>query len=197
MVDIDVITVHHNDTNRREASGLLNRLSQFEPKRFTFTSWSNEFDNIGFGPACNRAFFELEDHAPVVGFLNPDVNVMRPFFNEVIEALVPDDVVIVGCRFNKPDRELKEWGVKDWVCGATFFVKSDWFAEVGGFDEEYIWAWEETDLIRLAESQGLRCKSINLPIRHSSPVLNSPEDKLFKDKWFEVGRKHFKEKWNA
>ena len=55
--------------------------------------------------------------APVIGFLNPDVQVHGPFL-ATAAAILRGRVVITGCRFNKSTFELQAWGVRDWVCGA-------------------------------------------------------------------------------
>lgn len=189
---IDVVTVIHNDTNRRQAEFLQKDLRFYEPK-VNYIQCSNEIDNIGFARRCNRG--ATMGQAPIIGFINPDARVTGHFSEQVINVLNHDDIVITGARFGKPDSHLKEWGVNDWVCGAAFFVKRNWFELVGGFDERYIWSWEETDLIKTAEKAGLVVKSINIPIMHSSPDNDSNKDAAYKEKHFELGRRAFNDKW--
>jgi GT2 family glycosyltransferase len=189
---IDIVTVIHNDTNKALAADLLSDISEHE-KDFTFSVHSNEVENLGFAKGCNIGASYGTN--PVIGFLNPDVKVWGGFVDPVLQVFRDSSTVITGNRFGKPDLELREWGVRDWVCGAVFFVKRNWFESVGGFDEGYPWAWEETDLIRQAEHAGLTVRSTHLPITHSSPVDDSDVDREYKVKNFEIGRSRFNRKW--
>lgn len=191
----DIITVYHNDTNYEQHRQLRESLVRHEPEGgFTFIGVDNRVTNRGFARGCNLGAFSKGAGAPVIGFINPDAVVTGPFLEEVAAALVRP-VVITGRRFGKPQSELDLWGVSDWVCGAALFVERQWFTDVGGFDERYVWGWEETDLIRQAQRQGLTCRSIDLPIEHHSPTQNSPVDANFKRHHFERGARQFYSKW--
>ena len=193
---IDIVTVAHNDDYMKLADRLYWQIDAFE-KDFTFSIHDNRTNNVGFGAGCNAAAFGPERNGEIIGFLNPDVTVDGPFIHLVRQTMSDLQVVITGNRFGKPAIELREWGVKDWVCGATFFVRRDWFTLSGGFDPRYVWAWEETDLIRQAESQGLKVKSINLPLAHASPSNDTNDDASYKVRHFEAGKKAFYEKWGS
>lgn len=189
------MTVFHKEENYLLAQRLHDDISSFEsPERWTFSAWDNREENIGYGPACNR--LARDGSAPFIGLLNPDCLVQGPFIDRVLGGFTDPNVVITGERFGKAANELKVWGVKNWVCGAVFFVRRDWWEEVGGFDEAYKWGWEETDLCRYAESQGRQVHSISLPIKHSSPTTERPEDVVFKRHWFKAGHDYFYAKWN-
>lgn len=194
MCDIDIVTVAHNNHNKKLAEYLLAELSRVE-NGFSFYVHDNSVENLGFAKGCNRGAFREGAQAPLIGFLNPDVSVQGKFIHSVKQILTAKDTVITGNRYRKPDRELREWGVTDWVCGACFFVRRDWFTEKGGFDETYVWAWEETDLIRQAESEGKRVVSTALPIFHQSPTIEPPEDSRYKREHFGAGREYFYRKW--
>ena len=192
---IDIITVIHNEINEALANILYEDISKFETD-FTFFVHSNKENNLGFAKGCNVGAFREGADSDIIAFINPDVSVRGPFIKRVKEVLSSPNVVITGNRFGKPSAELKIWGVSDWVCGATFFVKRDWFESVGGFDENYVWSWEETDLIRKAESDGLVARSINIQsLRHSSPDDDSKEDSLYKKTNFAKGQKYYFNKW--
>jgi GT2 family glycosyltransferase len=192
---IDIVTVIHNDKNKQQAEELRSAFALHETD-FTFYVHSNEVNNIGFGKACNAGAFRKGVNGEYIGFLNPDLVLHGPILSLVREIFNKEpNTVIVGERFNKPKRELKIWGVVDWVCGAAFFVRRDWFTEVGGFDEKYVWSWEETDLIRLAQSQGRRVHSISLPVSHSSPSDDTAIDSAYKAKHFQEGQQRFVKKW--
>jgi GT2 family glycosyltransferase len=191
----DIVTVYHNDANYLLHTRLREALALYEPDGgYRFLGVDNRTVNRGFARACNLGAFHPNATAPIIGFLNPDVEVRGPFLDAVEEALT-GNVVVTGCRYAKPRHELEAWGVADWVCGAALFVLRDWFTSVGGFDEQFTWAWEETDLIRQAETAHLACRSIALPIDHQSPATNSRQDEAYKRYHFAEGQKRFYRKW--
>lgn len=194
---IDIVTVVHNSTNRALAGQLEEQIASIEDAQWRFILVDNGQINRGFAAGCNWGALHPKAKAPIIGFLNPDVEVKGPFIEQVRTELARPGVVICGNRFGKPKRELQIWGVTDWVCGAVFFVKRDWFTEVGGFDQRYVWSHEETDLCRQAEAAGHRVKSIELPIEHASPTQESPADHAYKRKFFEQGRRQFNRKWGT
>lgn len=194
-VRMDLVTVFHNERNYKEHLQLERDLLNQHPYRgFRFIAVDNRITNRGFAPACNLG--ATFGSAPIIGFINPDARVFGQFMLEVIGALAAQKVVITGPRYDKPQRELNLWGVRDWVCGAAFFVKRYFFQDVNGFDEHYLWSFEETDLIRTAESMGYKCKSRALPIDHSSPDIDLPEDEQFKRRQFALSQKYYYSKWS-
>lgn len=195
-ISMDIVTVVHNDDNKALAEALFRDISRLE-RGFSFYVHDNSTENLGFAKGCNRGALEQGTNAPYIGFLNPDVKVQGGFIGPVQQILELPGVVITGNRYGKPDRELEEWGVRNWVCGASFFVRRDWFTEKGGFDEGFVWAWEETDLIRQAEAEGRGVVSMELPIAHSSPLVESPEDTQYKITHFSAGREYFYRKWGS
>jgi GT2 family glycosyltransferase len=46
--------------------------------------------------------------------------------------------------------------VVDWVCGACFIVRGDLVRKLGGFDEQFVYQFEETDLCRRIWKAGYR-----------------------------------------
>lgn len=194
----DLITVTHNNTNERLADELEAALYRFEDEgNFSYHNHSNRRVNLGFAKACNTGAFREGATRPYIGFLNPDLIIEGPFLRLIEEVFESDPrIVITGERFAKPTQELRIWGVKDWVCGAAFFVRRDWFTEVGGFDSEYEWAWEETDLIRQAQSNGMKVRSVKLPLKHSSPTDDSETDSEYKEFHSKRSQKRFYEKWS-
>jgi GT2 family glycosyltransferase len=194
MIRIDLVTVYHNNTNIKQHVELGVALRKHERDGYRFIGVDNRVKNRGFAAGCNLGAFHPEADAAVIGFLNPDVSVRGPFVDKVLAQLT-GTTVITGCRFAKPKRELDIWGVQDWVCGATFFVRRDWFERVGGFDEQFVWSWEETDLIRTAETMGFTCRSILLPLKHDSPTADSIQDSQYKKYHFEQGQKRYLRKW--
>lgn len=192
---VDLVTVFHNEKNKDEALSTLAHLLDVEDsQRWLWVPVDNRIRNRGFAAGCNLG--AAHGNAPVIGFLNPDVQVRGPFLDQVLRTL-GGNVVITGCRFGKPDLELRVWGVRDWVCGAAFFVSRQFFEEAGGFDEQFVWGWEETDLIRQAQAHNFRVRSIPLPIYHASPDDNSPKDIDYKRRYFEVGAERFRAKWHG
>lgn len=191
----DLVTVYHNEDNFEQHKQLRAALLQHEPAGgYTFIGVDNRSNNRGFAVGCNVGAFVEGANAPIIGFLNPDVNITGPFLDAVTATLVPP-VVITGCRYGKPQAELANWGLRDWVCGAAMFVSRAWFTTIGGFDTQFVWSWEETDLIRQAEAQNRQCRSISLPIQHASPTENSDQDTRYKQYHFNQGALRYYSKW--
>lgn len=195
-IRVDFVTVYHNDAYFKLSQRLREDLQRYEPAGgYRLIGVDNRRNNRGFAVACNVGAFHVDATAPVIGFLNPDVTVEGHFIDEVTAAL-QGNTVITGCRFGKPAIELRTWGVRDWVCGAAMFVRRDFFTAVGGFDVQFVWSWEETDLIRQAESRGHMCRSLNLPIRHDQSC-NDPSDNKYKTYHFTQGERRYRAKWKA
>lgn len=193
---IDIITVFHNDNNYQQHNELFTAIRAHEPRGgYNLIGIDNRTTNRGFALACNLgAFYHAYRPSPIIGFLNPDSHIRGPFIDAVHDAL-SGHVVITGCRFNKPQRELDLWGVWDWVCGAAMFVDRGWFRGVGGFDEQFVWGWDDSDLIRQAQRDHKACRSIALPIEHRSPDVDLPEDAAYKRFHFDRGQKRYFQKW--
>lgn len=189
----DVVTVWHCDKNRAQAEDL--QASLFGDLPHTFTAVDNQADNRGFARGCNLG--ASRGSAPYIALLNPDLVVNGPLFARVLEVFESDPTVMVtGERFGKPDKELREWGCSDWVCGAAFFVRRSWWERLEGFDDRFHWAWEETDFIRRTEAEGGVVRSIELPVRHHHDMDEDPvADRTYKINHFARGRELFWQKW--
>lgn len=197
---IDIVTVFHNERNYKQHLELREQIAKVHPEGgWRFIGVDNREINRGFARACNLGAFNEKATAPIIGFLNPDCEVYARFIPAVEKMFEAgrSKTVITGCRYGKAKRELDIWGVHDWVCGAAMFVRRKWFTEVGGFDEQFVWGFEETDLIRRAERAGLRCESTRLPIKHSSPTEEMPEDAQYKRHYFELSGRRYHRKWKA
>lgn len=197
MAALDIVTIFHNDKNFAESTELWKQIREHEPVGdYTFNVVDNQADNRGFSRGCNVG--AVRGDSPIIGFLNPDAQVTGPFIDAVVDVLAQHpEVVITGCDHGKPQREVQGWGLRNWVCGCTMFVRRDWFDEVGGFDERYIWSFEDTDLCRQAEAQGHKVMPIDLPLEHESPDENSPEDIRYKQRNFALANEQFWRKWRA
>lgn len=191
----DLVTVYHSDHYRELRDKLFASIRSHESAGgYRLIGVDNRRNNRGFAQGCNLGAFHPAADAPVIGFLNPDLTVNGPFLDAVASTL-NSSTVICGSRFGKSDRELNIWGVHDWVCGAALFVLRSWFTQVGGFDTQFTWSWEETDLIRQAQRQGRRCQSISLPFHHASPEENSPKEIAYKRFHFDRGATRYHQKW--
>lgn len=194
---LDIVVVVHNDKNKQLAANLIEQIYQYMTQSCDIFIEDNSVENLGFSKACNIG--AAKGSNPYIGFLNPDCVIIGDFITPVINAFESDhDIVITGGNFNKNPVEIAGWGCNDWVCGAAMFVKRAFWEAFDGFDEQFVWAYEETDLIRRAEAGGLRCKSLSpeeLPILHSSPIDDSPEDAKYKAHWMAESGSRFWRKW--
>jgi GT2 family glycosyltransferase len=194
VTEFDIVTVVHNDRNAALGVELEQALKQHADMEYEFWTVDNRERNRGFGPGCLLG--AGWGNAPIIGLLNPDLVVTGPFMRQVRETL-RGPVVVTGERFGKKAAEYqKVWGCHDWVCGAAFFVLRDWWDEIGGFDPNFVWGWEETDFIRKTQAAGKRVQSIVMPsLHHASPQEDTPEDGAYKRKHFERGANLFYKRW--
>lgn len=188
---IDIVIVYHNEKNKAQTDELVKVIEALEPGVSIYTH-SNMEQNIGFAAGCNRG--AKLGTGEVIGFLNPDVIIDGPF-SDIVEEILVGDVVVTGNRFGKPQSHLDIWGVKEWVCGASFFTKRSHFESLGGFDEQFVWSFEETDFIRRTEKMGGVVVPADLPIRHESPSDDSEVDRAYKDVQFRLAQKRYYDKW--
>lgn len=192
MAEIDIVTVYHRDENKAQADALAAALDTKYGDRINFIGVDNRNDNRGFARGCNEG--ARQGKAWVIGFLNPSVEILGDFVEPVLYTL-DDDTVITGNRFGKRGAEIIQWGCKDWVCGATFFVTREFFEGRGGFDERFVMYFEETDLIRQAQRSGRQVRSQDLPLFHESPSEEHPDDVAYKQRWFAKSSARFRDKW--
>jgi len=201
---IDFVTVSYNDKTQLQTAELIRALAIYHPAiayKWRLFQIDNSIKNRGFAAACNiGARLSNDPHAAeILGFVNPDVQIIGAFIEQVEAAFDADERrMIVGHRFGKKQEAVAAWGLFDWVCGAAFFIRRAWFEKLGGFDERFVWAWEETDLCMATQAQGLIVKSINLPIKHQSPSpMEEPTSVLlYKQLHMQRGQKLYKEKWS-
>lgn len=162
MTTVDFVIVNYKcdkDTGR-----LIHQIGQTFPWSHTITVIDNTLENRGFARATNLgAKFGSGD---IIAFLNPDIHLVGGWADETMTALESDArLVICGPRlddgFPWPRETLSTNGIHNWVCGACYFVRRDFFESCGGFDERYFFSYEETDLIRQAESQGYRVRAVD------------------------------------
>lgn len=190
---MDIVTVFHNNRNFDQAIDLHKRLIELEGDGFTFSLMDNSIDNKGFSKACNIA--AMRGNAEVIGFINPDVQVEDNFIERVYSEFEDEELVITGGRHGKSQSDLRVWGVSDWVCGCTMFVRRSFFEEVGGFDEQFVWSFEDTDLCRQAEFCGKVVRSIDLPLHHESPQEDNRRDSNYKKHHFAMASGLYYKKW--
>jgi len=189
---IDVVTVVYDE--KTEVLGrMLGAILAKDSNIAKFIVVDNRPVNRGFAKACNLGAREVT--ADVIGFLNPDVHIHATFGRQIEECLAAmPEVMACGMRYGKSDVMLEAWCVNRWICGACFFVRREWFEQLGGFDEQFVFGFEETDFIRRTEQSGREIAEIELPIDHESPEDDSLEVMVYKTYWLNVGWRLYKEK---
>lgn len=192
--DIDIVTVAHRPDTMAMAEEMLGTVAALEPTA-NLILVDNTVHNRGFSAGCNLG--AARGSAPIIGLLNPDTVVLGPFLADVQRIFTDPQVVITGNRFNKPQFELDIWGCRDWVVGATFFVRRDFWESEGGFDEQFWLYFEESDLIRRAQAAGKRVRSYELALQHASPSNDPIADVRIKQEWFDRSAKRYYDKWRG
>lgn len=195
----DIITIWHCETNWQQALVVKDRLHQHSVFPYEFYLHDNSINNIGFSAACNIE--ASKGDGDIISFINPDAWIEGDFMTPVLEVFEDENIWVTGGNFNKNPAEIADWGLQDWVCGAAAFIRREKWVQLGGFDEQFVWSYEETDFYRRTELAGGVIKSLSpeeLPILHSSPTdaQQSAEDSLYKARWMGEGGSRFWAKWS-
>jgi GT2 family glycosyltransferase len=190
MIDFVLINYHCSD----DVGRIIGQISRTIGERFTITVIDNSYDNRGFSQAANIG--ASYGHADIIAFLNPDIHLVTGWADETLKAMAADsNLAISGPRLDDGmdwPRDVSRNGIKNWVCGACFFVRRDFFESRGGFDERFFFTYEETDLIRRAEMGGFSVMAQNQDnprikhIRHNTPFHDEQLRKgydLYYEKW--------------
>lgn len=146
-----VIPLHSEERGER-ASLLIERLAELEPDADVVVLL--EGDRL-VGQRRNEVV-RASNH-PVVGFLEPEVEVRRSFSGRV-EAAFRDPLVLVahtpGC----------------------LFVRRDWVVDAGGFAEDLFMGLEQRDLIlRAGEVPRRKVVKLDVPITYDRPEWGPAE----------------------
>lgn len=196
---MDLITIEYSTLNEIQIDTLKADLEKYEKDNYRLIIHDNTTENVGFAKGSNLGAEQAT--TDIIGFINPDVAVNGPFIGIVEQRFADDpDLAITGCAFRPdPQGDYARVGLSNWVCGAAFFVRRDWFLAQGGFDERFVWSWEETDLCLQATKQRLKIEPIDhlLPLVHygTPPGVQSQADLEYKQFWLREGERLFKEKW--
>lgn len=187
---VDFCIVNYKST--KDVGRVILQLSMTYPGPHTVTVVDNSTNNRGFSKATNLA--ASRETGDIICFLNPDLSLCENWADETLREMQADpQLVIAGPRLDDGipwPRNLKYLGLQNWVCGAAFFVRRDFFESCGGFDERYFFSCEESDLCRQAEEKGLRVQTVGEPrvkhIRHGTAFHEdelAKAAKLYREKW--------------
>jgi GT2 family glycosyltransferase len=192
-VDFVIINYHCTD----DVSRLIAEITTTCPIPYTITVIDNSLDNRGFSVAANLG--ANLGSGDLIAFLNPDIHLVPCWMDETLGALRADEgLVIAGPRLDDgygwPRVSKAVNGIKDWVCGAAFFVRRSFFERVGGFDERFFFTYEETDLCRQAEDMGLRVETLNV----QRPVVKHiRHDTVAHGEYLLAAQKQYHQKWGC
>lgn len=138
-------------------------------------SYFNE--NTGFGRGHNR--LGLGATSDYILIINPDIFLSGDFFIETLPLICSSDVGIVEAR-QVPLEHPKEYdiltGETSWASGACFFIRTDIFNQLKGFDENFFMYCEDVDLSWRVRNLGYR-------------ILYQPRALAFHDKRLSVSAK--------
>lgn len=157
--------------------------------------------NGGYGQGNNVGICMAQ--APIVAVMNPDIRLMQPIFGAALQALQADTIMCAGKQMHSPTQLgwsyafdynamsylqvplrniYKRFDYYDYrkmyLSGAFFFVKKEYFEQIGLFDEQIFMYGEECD-IHLRLRNAFPNKKIKfLPI----PYLHLAAERPFEEK---------------
>ena len=149
--------------------------------------------NGGYGQGNNVGIRIAQ--APVVAIMNPDIRLMQPIFGAALQVLQADTIMCAGKQMHSPTQLgwsyafdynamsylqvplrniYKRFDYYDYrkmyLSGAFFFVKKEYFEQIGLFDEQIFMYGEECDIhLRLRNAfPNKKIKFLPIPYLHLS-----------------------------
>ncbi|MDP9727213.1 MULTISPECIES: glycosyltransferase family 2 protein [Alicyclobacillus] len=177
--------------------------------------------NLGYARACNQGI--LQGNSPYIVLCNSDVMVQEGWLEPLMACIQSDpNIAVVGPKMidgqgritaagvfgtvfdHQPRGYLEPNGLHLYneqedclsVCGALYMIRRDLLSELGLFDENYFFYFEETDYSINARWHGYRV--VYCPqsvIRHD--VGGSSRNHRQLRQWFENSRNYFEKKWKT
>ncbi len=115
-------------------------------------------ENLGFAKACNQGAWAGERE--IIVFLNTDIKLVDGWLEGLLAAFDDEEVVLAG---NQLVRENGNYQRYDFIAGACCAARRDWFTEVGGYDEQFFFGYEDVDLSWQARLEGKRIVTVKEP----------------------------------
>lgn len=189
---VDFVIIDYKCT--RDVTRLMGEIEDTFLYDHTITVIDNTHDNRGFAAAANLGA-ELGS-GEIIAFLNPDIHLTPDWAEETLIALATQpSLVISGPRLDDGypwPRDVSRNGIKNWVCGACYFVRRKFFESVGGFDERFFFTYEETDLIHQAEDMGFDVLAMN---QDRPTIQHIRIDTPFHGEQLHINGIRYREKW--
>ena len=168
-------------------------------------------DNLGFGKGNNLIFNNIEEHTPITLFINSDTEVCVSFDRQPINLLLNNHHLgVIGCSsdnvgaINNPQRikvqenngefinnqgYIKKFSSNSLVeldrfSGFAFFIKSELFKTLKGFDEDFKLFFEDDDLSIRVKEKGYRiycCYQSYVKHYMSQSQKNIDSEKIFQE----------------
>lgn len=194
-------------------------------RRYPFVRVLAAPTNMGFTRICNFGAFDCDTEFLLL--LNNDTEPLEGFLTSLIESLDSDSHrAIVGSRLVFPDGSLQEAGgiiwsdgsghnfgrgeypdqpefliprEVDFCSGASILIRTDFFKDVGGFDEIYAPAYyEDVDLAFNARNKGLSvCYEPNSVVVHHEGGSHGTDVNTGIKKHQVINQDKFVRKWHS
>ncbi|MCY0887907.1 MAG: glycosyltransferase family 2 protein [Alicyclobacillaceae bacterium] len=175
--------------------------------------------NCGYAAACNQGI--RASSSPFILLLNSDVRVTRHWLEPLIACMESDKrIAVVGPKLVDGHGRINGAGIvgtleshepRGWlepnmpgkydkpedclsVCGAAYLIRRALLDDIGYFDENYFFYFEETDYSVRAWQKGYRvvyCPDSILIHIGGGSSQNHPQLRA----WFEESQRYFRSKW--
>ena len=146
--------------------------------------------NEGYAVACNRgAYLGKSEY---ICFMNADLKINDGWLEGMLEDMGKNKWVATGPIL------LDEHGYPftekpNWLSGACFLIKRDVFEEIGGFDENYFFYYEDDDICMKLKEAGYKFGRAGIGIVHL--YNRSPKLGEFRIENLNKSKIYFDNKW--
>lgn len=139
----------------------------------------------GFARSCNDGAKINYGKGEFILFLNDDVEIGKDFFNDIIKPFSDEKVGIVGVECSE-----MPWGVN----GSVMCIRRELFENIGGFDENYFFMWEDNDICQNIKIRGYKIEISKAKAKHNGGASIKDKSEFWRKNYF-TGRNYYENKW--
>ena len=139
----------------------------------------------GFAFSCNEGAKLNKGLGEFVLFLNDDVEIEKGFFKALVEPFKDEKVGMVGT-----DASRVPWGLN----GSLMCIRRELLENIGGFDENYFFMWEDNDICRDLKGRGFEIAISKAKAKHNGGQSLNDASEFWRVNYYN-GKNYYENKW--